>query len=354
MLPRRASHLPLRRWRQTCQVIFSRLLRLGFLVALPWLVDAQLSSVSIARKSDTFATLGWGSSTGKVYQLWAATNLLTGWTPMANALPGTGQPMFVDVETAAESQFYRISESAPIAGPDPARFALIQPGTFTMGSPPTEADRDSNEGPQTVVTLTRAYWISRYEVTQQEYLDLVGSNPSRNKGDLSRPVDTVSWIDATNYCDRLTESERAAGRLPSGYAYRLPTEAEWEYACRAGSTTALYYGDDPGYALLADHAWYADNSNFTTHPVGQKTPNAWGLYDIEGNVFEWCQDWYAGALPGGSVTDPQGPASGTGRVIRGGGAYSVPEGCRSATRGSALIRYVDSQGGFRPVLALVQ
>jgi eukaryotic-like serine/threonine-protein kinase len=169
----------------------------------------------------------------------------------------------------------------------------IPPGTFLIGSPEDEVDRSENEGPQTQVTLTQGFWMGKHEVTQGEYLAVVGSNPSYFNGvqgetdygtDLNRPVESVSWDDAVAYCAALTARERAAGRAPMSYAYRLPTEAEWEYACRAGTTTRFSYGDDPGYTHLRDYAWYEGNSERQTHPVGQKLPNPWGLYDMHGNV----------------------------------------------------------------------
>src|SRR5262249_49383971 len=148
-----------------------------------------------------------------------------------------------------------------------------------------------------------------YEVTQGEYLSLMNTNPSYFTNNLNRPVDSVSWLDATNYCARLTAQELAAGRIPPGSRFRLPTAAEWEYAARAGTATRFSYGDDdPGLTDLINHAWFSNNSGIVTHPVGQKPPNPWGLYDMEGNVLEWTLDWYA-PYPGGYETDPQGPAA---------------------------------------------
>jgi formylglycine-generating enzyme required for sulfatase activity len=219
-----------------------------------------------------------------------------------------------------------------------------------MGSPATEQDRFGNEAPQTVVTLTKGFWMGKYEVTQGEYLAVVGGNPSRFTGDPNRPVEQLSWTDATNYCARLTAQERAAGRLPAGWAYRLPTEAEWEYAARAGTTTRFSYGDDPGYGQLGGYAWYLSNSGGTTHPVGEKQPNPWGLYDMSGNVWEWCSDWYA-TYPGGSVTDPVGPGSGSFRVLRGGGCYVGGLDCRSANRDDLAPDFRRYYVGFRAVLA---
>ena len=165
----------------------------------------------------------------------------------------------------------------------------------------------------------------------------------------------MSWPDATNYCAQLTQREIIAGRISPGSQYRLPTEAEWECAARAGTSTRFSYGDDPDYSSLTNHAWYYANSDFTVHPVGRKLPNPWGLYDLEGNVWEWCQDWL-GDLPGGTVTDPQGPATNpTGwKVIRGGGYDFAEPDCRSARRyffgnHPALN---DSNLGFRVVLVV--
>ncbi len=246
----------------------------------------------------------------------------------------------------------------------PSGMIWIPPGTFTMGSPDTELDRDSTEGPQTVVTITKGFWMSKYETTQAEYLAVIGSNPSffttkdwngnQISPDLNRPVEQVRWYDATNYCAKLTKRERLAGRLPAGYVYRLPTEAEWEYTCRAGTTTRFSYGDDLSYTSLEDYGWYKGNSGMQTHPVGKKLPNAWGLYDMHGNVWEWCQDWWIGSLPGGSVDNPRGPDAGSIHVYCGGSAFDGGRFCRAANRTSdnPIDRYANL--GFRPVLAPTQ
>ena len=201
--------------------------------------------------------------------------------------------------------------------------AYIRPGSFTMGSPGSEEGRYDNESPQTRVTFTKGYWLGKTEVTQGQWEALMGSNPSNLKG-ADLPVEQVSWTEAMEFCRKLTERERAAGRLPEGYAYTLPTEAQWEYACRAG-TTGNYAGD------LNSMGWYTHNSGNMTHHVGQKQANAWGLFDMHGNVWEWCLDWYS-IYPGGSVTDPIGPSSGTNRVNRGGSWSYTALSCRSATR----------------------
>ena len=156
--------------------------------------------------------------------------------------------------------------------------------------------------------------------------------------------------DATNFCALLTARDLQAGIIPPNYTYRLPTEAEWEYAARGGTTTLYSFGNSP--AQLGTHGWYADNSAETTHPVGQKLPNPWGLYDAHGNVWEWCSDW-AGNYPGGSVTDPQGPASGTAKIIRGGSWFQTGTACRSANRDTNVAGSRNGDVGFRVVLAPV-
>jgi formylglycine-generating enzyme required for sulfatase activity/photosystem II stability/assembly factor-like uncharacterized protein len=244
---------------------------------------------------------------------------------------------------------------------------FIPAGTFTMGSPPTEAVRDNDEGPQTVVTISRGFWMGQYEVTQAEYVDVMGINPSRFTDDLNRPVEQVSWMDATNYCAQLSERERLAGRLPAGYVYRLPTEAEWEYACRAGTTTVFHYGNDlrSGMSNFDGRYEYPPCGGSTLYcynpsgihldratAVGSYAPNAWGLYDMHGNVWEWCLDWY-GPYSGGSVTDPTGPASGADRVFRGACWNSHGWLCRSASRYAHPPELRTDSLGFRVVLAAI-
>ena len=227
------------------------------------------------------------------------------------------------------------------AGPE--GFVWIPPGTFVMGSPTSEEYRDSDEL-QHPVTLTRGFWLLDHEVTQVEYQMVMGSNPSYFKGD-TLPVEQVSWFEAVTYCQTLTERERSAGRITEQQAYRLPTEAEWEYAARAG-TSGVRYGE------LDQIAWSGFNGGGTTHEVRGKLPNAWGLYDMIGNVWEWCGDWYGDYLSE-PVTDPAGPESGTYRVFRGGDWIRGSDYARSANRKRLLPDRSDSTIGFRLVLSSI-
>jgi len=194
-------------------------------------------------------------------------------------------------------------------------FKLLPGGTFTMGE----------GGEAHKVTLTKPFGLGVYEVTQQQYEKVMGKNPSKFKAP-QNPVEQVIWNDAVEFCRKLSDLPSEKSR---GYVYRLPTEAEWEYACRAGTTTKYSFGDSE--SQLGDYGWYDKNSRKTTHPVGGKKPNPWGLYDMHGNVYEWCQD-RSGIYPSGSTTDPTGAASGSDRVIRGGSWNLNSVHCRSAYR----------------------
>ncbi len=201
-------------------------------------------------------------------------------------------------------------------------FILIPPGRFLMGTP-FAADVSEDEMPQHEVVISQPFYMGRYEVSQGEWEAVMRNNPSEFKG-ADRPVDSVSWEEVQTFLAKL--NERAGATL-----YRLPTEAEWEYAARAGSTTSRYWGDDS--AAMERHAWFAGNSGKRSRPVGQLQANAWGLHDMLGNVWEWCQDWYSPkTYANGKVTNPQGAAEGSSRVIRGGGWNSYASHIRSAYR----------------------
>jgi len=218
------------------------------------------------------------------------------------------------------------------------KIALIQPAEFLMGSADSDAAGWHNEKPQHRVTITKPFYLGTTEVTQEQYEQIMGENPSHYGGDPQRPVESVSWDDAQEFCRRLSEKE--------GETYRLPTEAQWEYACRAGSTTKWYFGDDE--SQLADYAWYKVNSYLMPHSVARKKPNAWGLYDMHGNVWEWCDDWFETFYYGNSPnTDPTGPASGETRVYRGGCWNHEATYCRSAFRGNSWTGERALHLGFR-------
>ncbi len=232
------------------------------------------------------------------------------------------------------------------------KLVLIPAGEFLMGSPESEEGRRDNEY-QHRVQITKPFYLGVYPVTQQEYVHVMGNNPSHFTRDKRRPVERVSWLDAVHFCNRLSEQD---GREPyygiegenvtveGGHGYRLPTEAEWEYACRAGTTTRWSSGDEENN--LDRVAWYAANSGGTTHPVAEKEPNAWSLYDMHGNVWEWCWDWY-GAYPSEPVSAPRGSKEGAFRVVRSGSWYSQAELCRSAYRGVSVTERRSDFLGFR-------
>jgi formylglycine-generating enzyme required for sulfatase activity len=221
----------------------------------------------------------------------------------------------------------------------------IPGGTFTMGSPETEAKRGSDEGPQHKVTLS-PFFMGKYPVTQKQWETIMGNNPSGFKG-ANRPVENVSWEDAADFCEKLSQK--------TGKNYRLPTEAEWEYACRAGTTTPFYFGE----TITPDLVNYDGKNPYGSAPKGRYReettdagsfpPNAFGLYDMHGNVYEWCQDWI-GDYPSNPVTDPVGPSSGSYRVGRGGGWLAYAGYCRSADRYRGSPDYRLCSIGFRLVL----
>lgn len=269
------------------------------------------------------------------------------WRAWSNVVVGVDGTALLDLTPGSGHRFYRAAaESSPSPQPvGPAGFVWIPPGTFVMGSPVTEPRRFPEEV-QHPVTLTEGFWLSDHEVTQGEYEAVMGSNPSNMKGDPNRPVERVIWDEAVLYCQKLTERERGAGRITAQQAYRLPTEAEWEYAARAG-TIGARHGE------LDAIAWYDGNSVGTTHAVKGKQANAWGLHDMLGNVWEWCSDLY-GPYPRGAVTDPTGPSEGFLRMCRGGAWNHDAWGTRSASRGKGDPGFRYNNVGFRPALSSVR
>ncbi len=220
----------------------------------------------------------------------------------------------------------------------------IPAGEFQMGSPESETDRYDNET-QHKVKVTRPFHLGVFEITQQQYEKVMGTRPWQGRPNVKEgpdyPATYVNWNDAVAFCRKLSKQE--------GVEYRLPTEAEWEYACRAGTTTAYGFGDDA--SKLEQYTWYRENywdvGEEYAHRVGRKLPNPWGLYDMHGNVFEWCQDWYAPYASAKVVSDPMGPAQGEDRLLRGGAFNFQPGGVRSANRNSGRPGGRYSSLGFR-------
>ncbi len=235
----------------------------------------------------------------------------------------------------------------------------IPAGVFQMGSAMGEPERSTDEGPQHQVTISQAFLMGKYEVTQAQWQAVMGSNPSFFTGNLSLPVETVSWDQinqsGSGFLDKLNAI--TAAHRPNGKVFRLPTEAQWEYAARAGSRTRFYWGDDLSALAIGNYAWYAGNSDTgsarASHPVGLKLPNAWGLYDMAGNVIEWCQDRY-GIFEAAAQTDPTGPATGAYKVLKGGGwdydSYASRSAYRDAIAPDSRVNIL----GLRVVLASAQ
>lgn len=266
----------------------------------------------------------------------------------------------------ASSEFYFADNDLPmyISGNNiPSNMVPIAAGSFQMGSNATTGSPYfslAEERPVHPVTISRPFWMGKYEVTQAEYQALLGTNPSYFQGaaypnSANRPVEMVSWFEAVAYCVALTAQEAAANRLPAGYEYRLPTEAEWEYCCRAGSTTEYHYGA----SLLCGQAslFFSQHTNSlcastSTEVVGSYAPNAWGLFDMHGNVWEWCHDWWDGSVnyPSTAVVDPY-VNSFLYRSYRGGSWNYYSNYCRSTFRYGYLPVLQVNFGGFRVVLA---
>ncbi|MFA6564399.1 MAG: formylglycine-generating enzyme family protein [Verrucomicrobiia bacterium] len=253
---------------------------------------------------------------------------LVSFTTATFAEPAAGQPLAVDLGKGVKLEM-----------------VWVAPGEFDMG-----ATNDGDDAkPVHHVKLTKGFWMGKYEVTQEQYEAVTGRNPSGYKG-ARNPVENVNWSDAVAFATKLN----GMGILPAGAACRLPTEAEWEYACRAGSTTRFYNGN--GEVELARIAWYGasrvllygGNAGKNPHTVGEKEPNKFGIYDMIGNVWEWCSDWY-GPYHGGGAVDPTGPATGSKRVRRGGAFPNAQGFLGSAPRGASAPLDKVSAFGFRVV-----
>ena len=235
------------------------------------------------------------------------------------------------------------------------KLKAIPAGEFMMGS--SQGDSYERDEIQHLVTLTKDFWLGETEVTEAQYEAIMGQNSSQDKKGSEFPAQNVCWSDAMSFCSKLTVMELKAGRLPKGYVYSLPTEAQWEYACRAGTTTAYNWGDriDENKANYnyADNWKQRDKSGDTVKRVGSYQPNEWGLFDMHGNVSEWCRDW-DGDYPNGPVKDPLGAASSNYRVLRGGCWISSGWTCRSAERACSGSGDRSGFHGFRVALVPAQ
>lgn len=282
--------------------------------------------------------------------LWRATALgvvgLLGFAETQPPLPVAPSAAVTRSKVAPE-QAWKNPDALPVGTPVPVTLKgqawtvrWIPAGRFVMGSPADEALRDKDEIPHEV-TFKRGFFMAETECTQAQWEAVMGANPSHGKAP-DQPVNQVAWPEAQEYCRRLTEKHRNEGLIPEGWAWDLPTEAQWEYACRAG-TTGAFAGN------LADMAWIESNSDGKAHAVKTRQPNAWGLHDLHGNVWEWCRDWY-GDYPTNSVTDPTGPSAGTFRCYRGGSRIYGARRARSAIRGAMTPELRGDYLGFRAVL----
>ena len=229
----------------------------------------------------------------------------------------------------------------------PLEMVRISAGTFQMGVPSAEA-YSIFDGQIHKVTITKDFYIGKYEVTQKQWEKVIAENPCNFKNGENYPIESVSW-EAICKKDGFLDKLNAL----TGKAFRLPTEAEWEYAARGGTQTSFFWSDDPSFKLLDEYAWHKGNSDKMTHPVGQKKPNAYGLYDTSGNVTEWCSDW-CGNYPKDAVIDPAGPATGDQRIARGGSWYNEAQVCRVAERSAYYPEFSSFITGFRLVLPAAQ
>ena len=318
-------------------------------------VDSGSTGLSVLSGKVAFTSPNNGFEIGSREQM----VLKEGFDPQINSLSDTRLEEISEIISEARQESSQVSLSDLEVGlgfgfyvvPSALRLKMIwvHPGVFTMGSPRTEKGRSDKEL-QHQVTLSKGFYLGKYEVTQAQWARVMGNQPSKFKG-TNRPVERISWYAATKFCKRLTDMEREAGRLPSNFAYQLPTESEWEYACRAGTTTAYSWGN----GINSSRANY-NYGNDPNRPVkvGQFAANPWGFHDMHGNVMEWVSDWFAG-YPKGSLIDPVGPATGQRRIKRGGCWGNQANVLRSAWRGSeppGSGQKVDL--GFRVALKAIQ
>jgi formylglycine-generating enzyme required for sulfatase activity len=287
-----------------------------FLQGFNWVSFKQITD------EDAFYRLIWG---------------ITGKKPPKNASPSPSSQVFQSPVISIPQSSSSFTQTPP--GDIELEMVNIPAGSFLMGSADNDESAYGDEKPQHRVNL-QEFYLGKYPITQEQYQAIMGNNPSGFKGNPKNPVENVLWNDAQAFCQKLSEK--------TGKKYRLPSEAEWEYACRAGTQTHYYFGDDE--MKLGEYAWYYENSGSKTHPVGQKKPNDWGLYDMSGNVWEWCEDGrnknYKNAPTDGTAWNENLSVSNR-RVLRGGSWNKSPRICRSAYRDNVGIR--SDSYGFRVV-----
>jgi formylglycine-generating enzyme required for sulfatase activity len=305
-------------------------------ILVPVMIDSSVRLPLGFRLLQTALLLDWSDLTShsEFARLVQAITALLGPLPQqATPAPAPVAPMRPPLPAGAPEPSTPASDRPPrVVNSLGMTFALVPAGEFRMGS----TDGNDGEKPVHTVRISQPFYLGIHAVTQGQWEAVMDNNPSRFTGDPNRPVERVSWEDAQAFIGHLNTRE--------GHTrYRLPTEAEWEYAACAGSTTLYYFGDDS--SRLGEYAWYGENAGGQTHPVGTLQPNAWGLYDMHGNVWEWVQDWYS-TYTTEAVTDPQGPASGSSRVLRGGSWSDGAWHCRSAYRDCAP-GYRSDNLGFR-------
>ena len=326
----------------------SLLRRFTFILVVCWVLSIALlgAPADVALDIGRSVSVSFQTEIGTNYQIYGAAEADSDlWHEIGAPVEGDGSVFFFhQLVEERHSSFYRVEEIVvepesldPGAAPVDLHgigieMIEIPAGSFMIGSPDGEFGRDTDEGPQTEVTLVHAFKLGRTEVTQEQWVGVMGDNPSRYNG-ANRPVDSVSWFQAMEFCRRLTNLERTAGRLPLGHIYSLPTEAQWEYACRAGTMTRFSFGDDPGYKNLKRYAWYGLNSE-RPQSVAGRLPNPWGLFDMHGNVWEFCLDSWSSRYPGRSIAkwkvNPAG--GGKDKVVRGGSWHFIGRLSRSANR----------------------
>ena len=303
----------------------------------PWVYSYAENSWWYMKAGADGKFLAWKQNNGKWHSFDEASRT---WV----VLPGQ-EDVQEEQESGQENQQVPTENNAgdtyTVQGADNLEMIWVDPGTFTMGSPITESGRMQHVEKPHQVTLTQGFWLGKYEVTQAQYEVVMMGNaegrnakPSRFSDNLNYPVEGVNWHDVQVFLNRLNAAEQAAGRLPAGMAYQLPTEAQWEYACRAGTTTAYSWGD----TITPQNTNYSGSPFGQPRDVGQYEPNPWGFFDMHGNVSEWCADWmdweFAWNSSGDALTDPVGPASGEQKILRGGNFYWYAQHARSASKGT--------------------